>query len=109
MIFGVTYMNDPARAALRETKPAYPPGAIFVRERRLFPYPSGLEVLTVMVKREPGFNPAADDWEFLVVDDGMTKIREREKTGSCQQCHASQKDRDFVFPPQAQKLAAKPK
>jgi hypothetical protein len=103
MIYGVTYMNGPAHAALRDTKPTYPPGAILVRERRLFPYPTGLEVLTVMLKREPGFNPAADDWEFLVVDDRMTKIEKREKTGSCQQCHDSQKDRDFVFPPESPK------
>ena len=55
------------------------------------------EVLTVMIKRKRGFNPAANDWEFLVISGDATKITKREKTGSCQSCHQSVSDKDFVF------------
>ncbi len=56
------------------------------------------ELLSVMIKRERGFNPNANDWEFLVTDGKLTKIRERQKKGSCLNCHASQKSHDFVYP-----------
>lgn len=50
-----------------------------------------------MLKREKGFNPQANDWEFLTVSGDAKTIVKREKMGSCQECHTSQKDRDFVF------------
>jgi hypothetical protein len=52
-----------------------------------------------MYKRAPGFNPKGGDWEFLILDGAATKIQERQKKGSCLDCHDSQRDRDFVFPP----------
>ena len=55
------------------------------------------ELLTAMIKRKKGFNPAANDWEFLVVSGDATKITKREKTGACQSCHQSVSAKDFVF------------
>lgn len=55
------------------------------------------ELLTAMIKRQKGFNPAANDWEFLVLSGDATTIKKREKTGACQSCHASVSDKDFVF------------
>lgn len=56
-----------------------------------------------MIKRGPDFNPAGGDWEFLVFDGELKRLRERQKKGSCLECHASQQSRDFVFPiPQRQ-------
>ena len=55
------------------------------------------EVLTAMIKRKKGFNPAANDWEFLVISGDATKITKREKTGSCRSCHHSVSAKDFVF------------
>lgn len=51
-----------------------------------------------MVKREPGFNSAGGDWEFLLVDGTAAKVLERQKKGSCLDCHAKQRERDFVHP-----------
>ena len=48
-----------------------------------------------MIKRKKGFNPAANDWEFLLISGDATKIKKREKTGECQSCHSTEKD--FVF------------
>ena len=53
------------------------------------------ELLTAMIKRKKGFNPEANDWEFLLISGDATKIKKREKIGECQSCHSSQKD--FVF------------
>ena len=53
------------------------------------------EVLTAMIKRKQGFNPEANDWEFLLISGDAKKIKKREKIGECQSCHSSQKD--FVF------------
>ena len=55
------------------------------------------ELLTAMIKRKKGFNPAANDWEFLVISGDASKIKKREKTGECQSCHASVSEKDFVF------------
>ena len=92
-IFGAVYMNDAARG----TKPAYAAGAIILREKLSKASASIPDILTVMVKHERGFNPAANDWEFIVVSGDGTKLVKRERTGSCQQCHSAKSDNDFVF------------
>ena len=51
-----------------------------------------------MVKRAQGFNPKGGDWEYLITDGALTRIRERQKKGSCSACHSQQESRDFVFP-----------
>jgi hypothetical protein len=56
------------------------------------------QLIAVMIKRAPGFNPTGGDWEFLTTDGALTKVRERQKRGSCLECHSSQSERDFVFP-----------
>lgn len=55
------------------------------------------EVLTVMIKRKKGFNPEANDWEFLLISGDTTKIKKREKTGDCESCHGRVSAKDFVF------------
>jgi hypothetical protein len=91
-------MNDLARVTARgESKTTYPVGAAIVREKLLTAASDTPEIVAAMIKREKGFNPAANDWEFLVINGSMTKIKKRQKTGACQQCHASEKQADFVF------------
>ena len=102
--FGVVYANDHASEALKAEPPIqFPRGSIFVREKLKAPDDKQPQHLMVMIKRAPGFNPPGNDWEFLSVDGAMTKIEKRQKKGSCLDCHASQKARDFVFrePPKA--------
>jgi hypothetical protein len=90
-------LNDVARSALTQSKPiVYPEGAVIVREK-LETEAASPELLTAMIKRKKGFNPAANDWEFLVTSGDATKITQREKTGSCQSCHQSVSAKDFVF------------
>jgi hypothetical protein len=97
LIFGAVYLNDIALATLPEGRPLnYPEGAVIVREK-LKTEASTPEVLTAMIKRKKGFNPEANDWEFLLISGDATKIRKREKIGACLSCHESVNGKDFVF------------
>ena len=94
--YGVVYANDSARAALAgRTK--FPAGSIIVREKLSAPDAATPQLLAVMFKRAPGFNPKGGDWEFLTVDGSLKKITARQKKGSCLDCHSRQSGRDFVF------------
>ena len=96
-VFGAVYLNDIARATAPQSRPLiYPEGAVIVREK-LKTEAGSPELLTAMIKREKGFNPEANDWEFLLVSGDATKIKKREKTGTCLSCHESVNAKDFVF------------
>ena len=96
-IFGAVYLNDIALATLPEIRPLnYPEGAVIVREK-LKTEAGAPEVLTAMIKRKKGFNPEANDWEFLLISGDARKIKKREKTGACLSCHESVIGKDFVF------------
>jgi Cytochrome P460 len=93
------YANSLAREALVASPPIpFPRGSILVREKRAEADAKEPEMLTVMIKRQRGFNPKANDWEFLMINGTGTKVLERQKKGSCLQCHQSQVSSDFVYP-----------
>jgi hypothetical protein len=98
--FNVVYFNEAASAALKGGRPAkFPAGSIIVSEKLSKPDDAPPQRIAVMVKRAAGFNPKSGDWEFLVVNGALTEVRERQKKGRCAECHASQRENDFVFPP----------
>lgn len=102
--FGVVYVNDVARATMANAQPGqFPTGSIIVREKLARADDAQPQLVAVMIKRAPGFNPKAGDWEFLSVNGALTKIQERQKQGSCFDCHVTQRERDFVFPTTAAK------
>jgi len=97
--FGVVYANDLAREALStQGRTKFPTGSVIVREKLARAEATEPELVAVMIKRAAGFNPRGGDWEFLTADGMLTKVSERQKTGSCLKCHSTQADRDFVFP-----------
>jgi hypothetical protein len=80
------------------TQPAvFPTGSIIAREKLGKISDTQPQQLAVMVKRASGFSPKTGDWEYLVLDGAITKIRERHKKGECLECHESARSRDFVF------------
>jgi hypothetical protein len=98
--FGVVYANDLAREALAsEGRTKFPAGSVIVREKLARETDTQPQLVAVMIKRAPGFNPSGGDWEFLTADGPLTKVRERQKNGSCLNCHSSQADKDFFFSP----------
>lgn len=97
--YGVVYANGFAREALaKEGFAKFPAGSVIVREKLSRETDVLPQLVAVMIKRAQGFNPSGGDWEFLTADGNLAKVRERQKKGSCLECHSSQADRDFVFP-----------
>ena len=95
----MVYVNDIARDAMSSRQPEkFPAGSIIVREKLAKRNDTQPQLLAVMVKRAAGFSPKSGDWEYLVVNGGLTGVTERQKEGSCSGCHTTQKERDFVFP-----------
>lgn len=95
------YVNDIGRQAMMtELKPEFPTGSVIVKEKLAGAKgqvkEEAPELLTVMVKRERGFNPAVGDWEFMAVNGAGTKIEARGRLESCQSCHVLMKDKGFV-------------
>lgn len=83
---------------------AFEAGAAIVKEK-LVRTSEGYELaaLGLMVKREPGFAPAAGDWEFgyWTAADGM--LSGAAETAACAACHAGSTT-DFVFLDQSWRL-----
>lgn len=80
----------PALGPLR----SLPPGAILV-ETHYRPGSSDPEVLFVMAKQPPGFDPDGGDWEYMVVEPGGM-IAQRGRIALCARCHA-EAPHDRVF------------
>lgn len=96
--YGVIYVNNLAREAMLSAQPStLPAGSIIVREEFAKIDDKQPQLVAVMVKRASGFSPKSGDWEYLLVDGALKKIRERQKKGVCLDCHQSQRSRDFVF------------
>jgi len=92
------YVNDLGRKAMLEQKsPDFPQGSVIVKEKlseRSSPAP---ELLTVMIKRGQGFNPASGDWEYMAVDGTGTRVLAQGKLDNCQSCHRAKPETDYVF------------
>lgn len=94
--FITVYVNDLGKTAMFSVNSKFPVGSIIAKEKLPTPT-SKAELLTVMIKRKAGFNPASGDWEYLVLDPVKTAILERGKLERCNSCHLEKKDSDFVF------------
>ena len=106
------FVNDAGKAAmLTAKKPQFPVGTVIVKEKLAAPQlkskskgstpakpkPSQEpELLTVMIKREAGYNKTGGDWEYMVADGPGRTIAERGKLARCQSCHRPYKSTDYV-------------
>ena len=92
------YVNELGRQAMMsELKPTFPIGSIIVKEKLLAIDSASPEMLTVMVKREKGFNRESGDWEYMVVNGEQTEIEGRGNLANCRSCHAIKSETDYVF------------
>lgn len=92
------YVNPIGQETMTDPKKIiYPVGSIIVKEKLPSKTSKSPELLTVMVKRQKGFNSANGDWEFLGLNGTATKIEGRGKLANCQSCHVSQKENDYVY------------
>ncbi|MEW6735764.1 MAG: cytochrome P460 family protein, partial [Acidobacteriota bacterium] len=80
-----------------ERRPKFPQGSIIIKEKLAASNDVSPELLTIMIKRNKGFNPENGDWEYLVVNGEGTTIQARGKLANCQTCHQGQQDSDYIF------------
>lgn len=91
------YVNSVgADAMLTKREPVFPEGSIIVKEKLPNATSKEPELLTVMRKREKGFNPASGDWEYLILDGNAANITERGKIETCNACHTAYKSTDYI-------------
>lgn len=92
------FVNPVGREQMMNTKqpPKFPVGSAIVKEKLGSPDSTTPEVLTVMIKREAGYNPENGDWEYLVLNGEASMIVERGKLERCSGCHKFYKHSDFV-------------
>jgi hypothetical protein len=91
------YVNEIGRHAMMEEKtPHFPQGSVIVKEKLTSLKSTTPELLTVMVKRERGYNPESGDWEYMIVEGNGLSIQERGKLENCQSCHLVDKNTDYV-------------
>lgn len=74
----------------------FPVGTVIVKEKLPSKNSSTPELLTVMIKRETGYNSEHGDWQYLVFDSTGTNTASG-KLDNCIKCHDSQKNQDFVY------------
>jgi len=91
------YVNEIGRHAMMEEKtPQFPQGSVIVKEKLTTAKSATPEMLTVMVKREAGYNPDSGDWEYMVFDGSGKTVQARGKLENCQACHRMDQDTDYV-------------
>ncbi len=95
--FVVVYVNDIGRLAMTEQKyPKFPQGSIIVKEKLTNKDSEAPELLTVMRKRESGYDAENGDWEYMVFDGPGKVLQANGKLENCQGCHLQEKTTDFV-------------
>ena len=95
--FVTVYINKVAQQAmLHQKKPTFPQGSLIVKEKLPTADSTSPELLTVMFKRENGYNPTGGDWEYLVFDGTATQVQARGKLQKCQSCHEKWKGTGYV-------------
>ena len=92
------YVNDTGkRAMMGDGTPRFPRGSIIVKEKLASRNIRTAELLTVMVKRQRGFDPSGGDWEYGVLDGRAVKTLELGRLAHCKSCHSAQRRSDYVF------------
>jgi len=95
--FITVYVNEAGRhAMLREERPRFPQGTMIVKEKHPSENSSSPELLTAMRKREPGYDPAGGDWEYMVLDGSAARVLEQGRLSRCQACHRLEQETDYV-------------
>ena len=95
--FVVVYVNATGRNAMMEQKwPRFPVGSVIVKEKLTTKESATPELLTVMKKREPGYDPNKGDWEYFVFDGTGRDMKASGKLEKCQGCHLEERHTDFV-------------
>jgi hypothetical protein len=95
--FREVYVNATGEAVSGGASLPYPVGSVIVKES--FKNAGGskgdLSSVTIMAKREAGYDPDNGDWEYLMLNPRM-KVQAQGRLSGCISCHLAA-DSDFVF------------
>jgi len=98
------WFDDPEDEDNEPQYQSYPSGTSFIKEnyKMINGKPDKIESLTVMLKRDPGFNSDGGDWEYLQFNkDGVKMIsgsgKDKQVNNTCASCHESVAERDYIF------------
>lgn len=94
---GRVYVNSVAEPYMKTEPLRFPTGSMIAREMLWKASDTEPHLVSVMVKRERGFNPIVNDWEFAVIDRGFSRLKRGDSVKSCVQCHANARSSDFLF------------
>ena len=96
--FITVYVNElGTKSMTQESTPRFPQGSVIVKEKLPSIDSTSPELLTVMVKREAGYNPENGDWDYMVFDGTGKEVQARGKLEKCQNCHSMAEHSDFVY------------
>ncbi len=91
------YVNSLGKTEMTTKKrPKFPKGTVIVKEKLTTAESISPELLTVMIKREKGFNPKDGNWEYMTVNGEATEVTAKGKLENCMACHAAEKSTDYV-------------
>jgi len=91
------FVNGTGRSQfLHKTNPNLPAGTVIVKEKLAAGDSAQPDLLTVMRKREPGYDARHHDWEYSVVDK-HGKVIEQGALPRCISCHEGQSQSDFLY------------
>lgn len=90
----LVYANEPGVLPLFDPWGKFPEGSILIKEKTTST--DNPQLFTGMWKREAGFFPEVNDWEFFTIDGAASKIVERGKLTRCVSCHENFQKGDHV-------------
>jgi len=92
-----TYVNRIASDALTNGASMLPAGAIIVKENYM---PDSTFAAATVMHKVPGYDAGNGDWYWAKYDPNGVVV-DAGRAPMCQQCHAAQRQRDFVMTPPA--------
>jgi hypothetical protein len=91
------YVNEiGVDAMISQKAPKFPKGSIIVKEKLDARTSRVPELMTIMLKREEGYDPANGNWEYFVTDGAGTRLEKPARVESCYSCHRAYLQTDYV-------------
>lgn len=94
--FGHVYVNELGHQTMISGNGQYPPGSLIVKQKFSGASTRSVVLHTLMRKRQPGFDPANNDWEYSVIDGTGRSTLATGRIESCLGCHSQYQNTDYV-------------
>lgn len=95
--FSVVYVNPTGRDGMFSARPQFPTGSIIIKEKLSDSLSGSTELVAMMIKQQPGYDPEGGDWEYRVSESYSMRTIETGRLEHCRNCHAYRRDMDFVY------------